>query len=636
MERSSGTVDGALGRLRVLVLEDSPSDAELAIRELRSFGYSAQWIRIDTEESFRQHIGSDLDLILADYTLPEFDALRALEILRNQGFSTPFIIVTGTLTEETAVSVLKRGADDYLLKDRLTRLGPAVKTALLQQQLREERKRAQQSLIESERRYRRLVTRMSAILVELTPDGITLFVNEAMTAVTGYALEEVLGRNAFDIFLPGATRRQLDAAFAAFVRGEDVSSYVTFCRAKDGSQIALEWSTANEYRADSSLQKIIAFGLDVTQREVARRRLQESEARLRAAQRIGRIGDWEHNLASGKVTWSDEMFRLFERDPELGVPSSEEILAAYAPESAQATRYSTRRVCDTGERTELEQHIRLPSGRTAYHHCVMLAGRDDEGHIIKLYGTVQDVTERKKMEEERVENARRLEELSRRLMLVQEEERRRLASELHDRTSPNLAAIKLNLEMIGTKLSSQIPEEIDGRIADTRALLEDTNASIREVCADLRPSALDYAGLLPALKNYAQQFASRTGVAVQVLGPESPIRFAPELESLLFRIVQEALTNAAKHARARNISIELAIDEQHTALTIADDGVGFEADALGQPGKAPGLGLLTMRERAEFAGGKFIIDSKPGKGTRIRVELHGSRAPSPPTSSGEV
>ncbi|HSQ04397.1 MAG TPA: response regulator, partial [Burkholderiales bacterium] len=212
MERSAKA--SASETLRVVLLEDSASDAELIIRELRSFGYGTQWVRIDTEEDFRAQIGSDPDLILADYTLPEFDALRALEILRDQGFSTPFIIVTGTLTEETAVSVLKRGADDYLLKDRLTRLGPAVKTALQQRQLREDRKRAQQLLIESERRYRRLVTRMSAILLELAPDGTALFANDAVTALTGYSLDEVLGRNCFDIFLPGNARRQLLGAFS--------------------------------------------------------------------------------------------------------------------------------------------------------------------------------------------------------------------------------------------------------------------------------------------------------------------------------------------------------------------------------------------------------------------------------------
>ena len=103
--------------------------------------------------------------MLADYTLPQFDALSALNILREAGRSTPFIIVTGSIAEETAVAILKQGADDFLLKDRLTRLGPAVSSALQQQRLRDERRRAQQLLIEREERYRRLITRMSALVV---------------------------------------------------------------------------------------------------------------------------------------------------------------------------------------------------------------------------------------------------------------------------------------------------------------------------------------------------------------------------------------------------------------------------------------------------------------------------------------
>ncbi|HSQ05293.1 MAG TPA: ATP-binding protein, partial [Burkholderiales bacterium] len=132
------------------------------------------------------------------------------------------------------------------------------------------------------------------------------------------------------------------------------------------------------------------------------------------------------------------------------------------------------------------------------------------------------------------------------------------------------------------------------------------------------------------LKTYARQYANRTGVGVRVLAEESTMRLAAELESLLFRIVQEALTNAAKHARAKNITIDLHTDDQQTALSICDDGVGFDPAALGQDGKSPGHGLLSMRERAEFAGGKFLIDSQPGKGTRIQVELAVRKASLPP------
>jgi PAS domain S-box-containing protein len=803
MEHPPAAPDDASRTLRVLVLEDSARDAELVIRELRGFGYAPQWTRVDTEEDFRAQIDSGLDLVLADCALPQFDALSALKILRDQGLSTPFIIVTGSITEETAVSMLKQGADDFLLKDRLTRLGPAVSSALQQRQLRDERKREKQRLIENEERYRRLITRMSALVIELDPKGAILFVNEAVSTVTGFAPAEVLGRNWFELFFSGGTRDRLDVAAGVLSRGGNLRNYVTQCRIKDGSRLSLEWNTSNEYGVDGRPQKILAVGMDMSERERAAVRVRQlsrlyaamsaanesllrsrnptevyaaicracvehsgfmlawvgladldakrivvtdafgpaidyldgisisteadtptgrgptglafrerrayicndfdadpafapwrenaarhglaasialpfyqggkaigaltvygaeknifvpeavtlmerttenisfamdqfereeqrqqaeatlriSEARLREAQAIGRIGDWELDLETRQITWSPQMFRLFERDPAAGIPSLGDVLRHYVGESGMPTSQYMRRAITSGERVETEQRLRLPSGGDAYHAVVIIPRKDDDGRVNKVYGTVQDISERKKLEEQRQADALHLADLSRRVVAVQEEERRRLAGELHDRTSPNLAAASLNLGMIAADLPPRVPDGLESRLADTRALLAETIAGIRDVCADLRPATLDYAGLPRALREYAEQISRRTGIAVKVSGESPAARLNADSESMLFRIAQEALTNCAKHAQASAVSIELSFGKPHTELTISDNGPGFDPKALGQSGHRPGLGLLTMRERVEFAGGKFTLESAPGKGTRIRVEI---------------
>jgi signal transduction histidine kinase len=229
--------------------------------------------------------------------------------------------------------------------------------------------------------------------------------------------------------------------------------------------------------------------------------------------------------------------------------------------------------------------------------------------------------EHKRLEAERLEDARRMAELSRRVVIVQEDERRKLAAELHDRTSPNLSAVALNLGMMGADLPPTAADSLQSRLADNRALLEETVAAIRDVCADLRPATLDYVGLFRALQEYAQQFSRRTGIAVQVSGASPGGRLPPDKETALFRIAQEALTNCAKHARAASVRIELSHGSPQTVLTIADDGAGFDQGALGQSGSRPGLGLLSMRERAEFAGGTLSLWSQPGKGTLIRVVI---------------
>ncbi|MDP2795063.1 MAG: CHASE domain-containing protein [Sulfurisoma sp.] len=230
------------------------------------------------------------------------------------------------------------------------------------------------------------------------------------------------------------------------------------------------------------------------------------------------------------------------------------------------------------------------------------------------HGFIADSVRRKQSEE-------KMSALSRHLVAVQEGTRRRLSGELHDRTSPNLAAIGINLDVIAAALPEAEAPDLGARLEDTRALIEDTTASIREICADLRPPVLDYAGLPAALESYAGQFGRRTGIAVRVDCAHGGAKLAPELESALFRIVQEALTNCAKHARATSIGVILRQDDFPVRLTVVDDGSGFDLEQMKEAAYSSGLGIITMRELAEFFGGKFTIESNPGKGTRIDVEI---------------
>ena len=211
----------------------------------------------------------------------------------------------------------------------------------------------------------------------------------------------------------------------------------------------------------------------------------------------------------------------------------------------------------------------------------------------------------------------RLRELSIRLVEVQEAERRKLSTELHDRTSPQLAAIQINLRMLGSMLSGHETEDVRALLDDTAHLIADTTVGIREISSDLRPTVLDDGGLLAALASYSQQFTQRTGTAVHLQAQDAPATLTPVMQSSLFRIVQEALTNCAKHAKAGNVTIRIGTDGTALLLTVEDDGMGFDPGAQGRSG----LGLLTMQERTEFLGGSFSVESRPGGGTRLVVRI---------------
>jgi signal transduction histidine kinase len=230
--------------------------------------------------------------------------------------------------------------------------------------------------------------------------------------------------------------------------------------------------------------------------------------------------------------------------------------------------------------------------------------------------TVAISVQRERAEATLRESASRLRSLARRLMQVEEESRRALSRELHDRVGQNLSALNLNLQLI----RGQMPGGAAGpgeRLADAQQLLTDTTRLVRDVMSELRPPGLDDYGLVTALRSYAQRIGERFGARISVSGEDASPRLPVDTELALFRIAQEALTNAAKHSKARNIEVSLESGAGAARMTVADDGVGFAAGRM----RDASWGLATMRERAEAIGARLRVDSSPGAGARITVEL---------------
>jgi PAS domain S-box-containing protein len=174
--------------LCVLILEDRPADVELMLHELRQAGFEPDWQCVETEADYLAQLHEELDVILADYSLPQFDAMRALHLLQERGLDIPFIVVTGSISEEVAVECMKQGASDYLLKDRLARLGPAVTHALQEKKARDEKRQAEETLQESEEKYRTLVE-SSLQGITIFQDEHLVFANPAIAELFGYTVE---------------------------------------------------------------------------------------------------------------------------------------------------------------------------------------------------------------------------------------------------------------------------------------------------------------------------------------------------------------------------------------------------------------------------------------------------------------
>ena len=245
--------------------------------------------------------------------------------------------------------------------------------------------------------------------------------------------------------------------------------------------------------------------------------------------------------------------------------------------------------------------------------------RPSERHrtLIAMATYIAAIAITKSLEEAKLRNLLlRLRDLSRRLLEVEETERRSINRELHDRIGQNLSILNLNLNLIRSGLSTNPPTAQGGRITEAQRLLESTIMQVRNVMADLHPPALEDFGLFAALCAHAESFGARIGMPIVVHGKELVPRPSPAVEISLFRIAQEALANAAKHAHAKRIEVTLANTPERVTLTIADDGTGFDAARLGMAS----WGITIMRERAEAARAALCIESAPGRGTRVVVE----------------
>jgi len=217
--------------------------------------------------------------------------------------------------------------------------------------------------------------------------------------------------------------------------------------------------------------------------------------------------------------------------------------------------------------------------------------------------------------------ALQLRALSERAINAQEEERKRIARQLHDETTQSLSTLIINLERLESAVAAGTSNgNLQSRLAAARQLATRSVEDLRKVIYDLRPTMLDDLGLVPAIRWYARSNLEEIGVQVTLDAPDEAMRLPSQLETTLFRIAQEAINNIVHHAEAKSVAISLRRDDGSICLGIDDDGRGFDvAKITGQALRLRRMGLLGIQERAELVGGEVTLDSVPGRGTRLRV-----------------
>ena len=363
----------------------------------------------------------------------------------------------------------------------------------------------------------------------------------------------------------------------------------------------------------------VGIGFDVSQQERAKQALRESQQLLQlvlatlpvGVSVIDRTGDIILANAVAKRIWHGMIVSAVQRWAQskgFWHDSGKRI----APEEWASARALRKGETSLNELIDIEAY----DGEQKTIESSTVPIRNADGSIVGAVVVHEDATERVRAQRALQELANRLQQLSRSLLTVQEEERRHLSRELHDEFGQLLAAITLHLHAAKGAAGVAAQASLD----ESMALVQRAGAQMRSLALELRPTMLEIGGLDTTLRWLAQQHQQRTGTITEVVGHLGDV--PSDLAIACFRVVQEALTNAVRHSRAQHIWIELDQNDAQLELTVRDDGVGFDVTrTLDRAASSPNLGLLGMKERMEILGGHLNIDSQPGRGTRIHISL---------------
>ena len=452
----------------------------------------------------------------------------------------------------------------------------------------------------------------------ILPGGAVDFVNQRWLDYTGFSLEKALeevNRTVHPEDLPSVMEKWL----VDMAAGEPCE-YELRLRRADGEYRWFLIRTVPLRDEQGKIVKWYGTATDIEDRKRAEDALRESEEKFRQLAENAREVFWMTTPAM------DELLYVSPAYANIWGRSLESL--RQRPRSFMEAIHSEDRehVVDIleGQRKrgfEVEYRVVRPDGSVRWIRDRGFPVKDRSGKVYRVAGVAEDITERKQAGDAVRRSAAELQALSRRLVELQESERRQLSRELHDRVGQNLTALKINLDILQAAFASHGSDEVRARVDDSAALLESTMDAIENVMSELRPPMLDDHGLAAALDWHARNFSRRTGIAVAVRGSEPTVRPALQVEIALFRIAQEALNNVAKHARAHRVEIALYHANGECVMSVQDDGIGFDGvqDASDRP--KPGLGIVTMRERAQAVGGRFIVQALPGRGTQLTVRV---------------
>lgn len=473
------------------------------------------------------------------------------------------------------------------------------------------RHRPKPSLSAASRPLASLVKQLDEFLFELDADGTFLGMWSSSQSLANAAHTDYLGRQALDV-LGEQVFKPFGEVFHRVIATHQSEGIEFPVDLRDGRH----WFHARVLPVARRAGKAASVSLlthDITVQKDTEEKLRKSEALLAQAERLADIGSWEVGPNFESSIWSDNLYRILGVEPRESPVQLGPVMRNIPPESVTQIRKDLENAL-AGKPFDHHVKYTLPDGSKRDLHVRGLPVRNVEGKVIKVVGVTLDLTERLRAEE----GFRRV---SYQLLTLRHEEQRRMAVSLHETVSQEMAALKMSLARVSETLAKR---NAVGRkfLQSARDFAEAVIQQIRTVSYLLHPPLLDEAGLGPAQRAFAAGFSERSGKKVKVTIKRGFGRLPKDTEIALFRVVQEALTNVHRHSKSAASAIRLERVDGKVRIAVTDSGIGMPPPSAATGWNPPlGIGIAGMQERVKQLGGTLEIQTEPGRGTVVSVEL---------------
>ena len=385
--------------MRLLLLEDSEYDAELTIAALERDGLAfAKRVVATRDEYLRALNEGPWSAILSDYRLPGFSGIEALRLLRERDADLPFILHSGTIGEARAVEAMRAGANEYVMKDDLGRLAPAIEREIRDADARRERKRLERDLKAAEARYHRAFRNAPIGVCSADAKGFITEANDEYCRMVGKPADIVVGSH-FTSLIPGADIAASIARYEEFLRSPRMhDQYERRFRLPDGSIRIATVTMSRVLTDENEFESVVVLANDITALRMAEEKALLSKEQLDEAQVIANVGSWEHDLVSNTITWSAGLHRVHALGAD-AEPDLDRVYETVLPEDRERLRAFIESAPDASEPLSIDYRIRR-DGEVRTLHTRGRTVRDGSGRTIKISGTVQDITDRVHREQE--------------------------------------------------------------------------------------------------------------------------------------------------------------------------------------------------------------------------------------------